>query len=81
MPELTAFLSLVSSPNLPLSLLSVQKSLQDGDQVLQCTQPHSQSTLNLGVVISKLNVEIFSVWAGGHGGAEYGLHHEGVVGF
>lgn len=83
MPKLRSLRSISDIPpsNLPFSLLSVQESLQDSNQILQCSQPHSQGSLDLGIVISELNIEIFSVWAGGHGGAEYGLYHEGVVGF
>lgn len=67
--------------NLPLGLLAVKESLEDGKQLFQSGQPGSHLLQDFLLVLTELDVEVLSVGAGTHSGAEDGLHHEGVVGF
>lgn len=64
---------------LPLGLLGVEESFEDGDNLLQSSEVDSEllrDELGRG---SELRVEVFSVGASSHGGAEDGLDHPVVV--
>ena len=65
---------------LPFRLLPPLKLLQYRHLLLQPFQPLARGGVHLGGVVAQLRVEILAVRRGGHGGAEDGLHHEGVVG-
>lgn len=66
--------------NLPLGLLSLQKPLQNRQQVLQRCKPNPQLFLHLLVILPKLRIEILSVRTRTHRRREDRLNHEGVVG-
>jgi hypothetical protein len=66
--------------HLPLGLLPGQELLQNSKVLLQTTKPLLQLTLDLRIVVTELLVEVLPVWCCAHGGAEDGLHDEGVVG-
>lgn len=68
------------SIHLPLRLLPVQEALQNSHLLLQRSQPDSQLSSNLGRVVTQLDIEVLSVRACRHSGAEDGLNHEAVVG-
>jgi hypothetical protein len=74
-------LSPSSFSHLPFCLLTSQESLQNRDNIQQSRQPFLQFLRNLPLIITKLSIKVFSVWTCGHRGGEYGLHHEGVMGF
>ena len=65
---------------LPLGLLPGEELVQDGNILLQRSQPLLQLGLNLGLVVSKLLVKVGAVWGSAHSGAENGLDDERVVG-
>ena len=65
---------------LPLRLLPPLELLQYRHLPLQRPQPLPRRLVHLRGVVAQLGVEILPVRRGGHGGAEDGLHHEGVVG-
>lgn len=65
---------------LPLGLLPGEELVQDGNILLQRSQPLLQLSLNLGLVVSQLLVKVGTVWSSAHGGAENGLDDERVVG-
>jgi hypothetical protein len=65
--------------HLPLRLLPSQELLQDSKVLLQATKPLLELSLDLRIVIAELLVEVLPVWCCAHGGAEDGLHDEGVV--
>lgn len=64
---------------LPLGLLGVDKLLEDAHDLLQGGKVGRHLLGDLGLVVTELGVEVFSVWAGAHGGAEDGLDDEAVV--
>ena len=66
-------------PCLPLGLLAVKESLEDGDNLVQSSQVLAHLLLDLLLVGAKLAVEVLAVRAGAHGGAENGLDEEAVV--
>ena len=66
---------------LPFSLLPRLELLQDRHLLLQRLQPLPRRRVHLRGVVSQLSVKVLAVRRRGHGGAEDGLHHEGVVGF
>jgi len=75
----TAPLLFRTTQHLPLRLLPRQELSQYRDILLQPAQPLLQLRLHLRFVIAQLLVEVLSVWCRAHGGAEDGLHDEGVV--
>lgn len=64
---------------LPLGLLARQERLQNPDLLIQRLQPDSQPLMHRRLVGAQLDVEVLPVGTRGHGGAEDGLHEEGVV--
>lgn len=67
------------SINLPLGLLGLHETLQNADNLVESGQVDPQIRGDLGLISSKLGVEIFTVWAGAHGSTEDGLDQEAVV--
>jgi hypothetical protein len=65
--------------HLPLRLLPRHELVQDGKVLLQALEPLLELSLHLRVVVTQLVVEILPVGGRAHGGAEDGLHDEGVV--
>lgn len=70
-----------SFPSLPLSLLSIQEALQNSQSSLQRCKPNPQRLINLRLILSQLNIEVFSIRTSTHGRAENGLYHEAMVRF
>ncbi len=64
---------------LPLGLLALNKSLEDGNNLVQSLQVLAHLLVNLSLVRTKLAIEILAVRASAHGGAEDGLDEEAVV--
>jgi hypothetical protein len=66
--------------HLPLGVLAVQEALEDSNDLLQGGEVDAQLLLNLGLIGTKLGIEVLAVRASTHGGAEDGLDEEAVVG-
>lgn len=65
--------------NLPFGLLSLQESLQHTHNLLQTSQPRPQLSIDLLLVITQLDVEVFSVRHSSHGSTEDGLDEERMM--
>jgi hypothetical protein len=65
--------------SLPLRLLPLQELIQHRDILLEALEPLLQLRLHLRIVGSQLLVEVLPVRCRAHGGAEDGLHDEGVM--
>jgi hypothetical protein len=66
--------------DLPLGLLPLQETLQDRNDLLQTCQPNPQLRSHLLHICTQLRIKVLTVRSRRHGGAENGLHHEGMVG-
>lgn len=64
---------------LPLRLLLLLESLDDGDDALEGGEPLLELLLDFGLVVAQLGVKVLAVRGGAHGGAEDGLDDERVV--
>lgn len=80
-PERTSTETPLDFPPLPFRLLPPLKPLQNRHLPLQGLQPLPRRLVHLLVIIAQLRVKVLPVRRRGHGGAENGLHHEGMVGF
>lgn len=69
----------IRGSNLPLGLLGVEETLEDGNNLLQGSEVDLELLNDKLSGGSELGVEVFSVGAGSHGGAEDGLDHPVVV--
>jgi len=65
---------------LPLGLLALEESLENADNLLQGGEIVLKLRVHLLLIIAKLGIKIFAVWASAHGGAENGLDNKAVVG-
>lgn len=61
-------------------LLGALEGLQDGDNLLQCSDLLLHLGIDLTLVLTELRIEVLAVWGCGHRGGEDGLDHERVVG-
>lgn len=65
---------------LPLRLLTALELLEDGDVLLESHHLSVQGLVDLGLVLTKLGVEVLAVGGSRHSSREDGLDNEGVVG-
>lgn len=64
----------------PLSLLALEESLENVNNLLQGGEILLKLRFHLLLIITKLGIKVLAVGAGAHGGAENGLDNEAVVG-
>lgn len=79
MPDIPHIISKCSR-YLPLRLLAALELLQDGDVLLKSHHLGVQGRVDLGLVLTKLGVEVLAVGGSRHSSREDGLDNEGVVG-